>query len=265
MLKKILIIFSFYFAYLFLIFIFQRSLIYPGKYIKTSGNVPVHSGLKRIWIDTSVGRIEAWFSPVKDLKNGEKRPAVMFAHGNYEIIDYNYREALRYNRLGIHAFLIEYPGYGRSEGSPSQETIEETFIKAYDWLIDNPKVDVDRIIAHGRSLGGGAVCLLASKRNVRALILQSTFTDLGQFAWSYFAPPFLVRDPFNNLSVVASFNGPILIFHGKYDDVIPYKNGVKLHKNARMGRLITMDCHHNNCPVDGDEFWGYIREFLKRI
>ncbi len=238
--------------------------MYPGKYIKKRDVSLSEYDIERIWIKTETGRVEAWFSGVKNLKKGQKKPAVIFAHGNYELIDYCYQEIINYNRLGINVLLVEYPGYGRSEGTPSQDSIEDVFIKAYDLLVEKKTVDEKRIITHGRSLGGGAACLLAKKRRVSAIILQSAFTDLKQFAKIYFLPSFLVKDVFDNLSVVKEFKGPILIFHGKYDKTIPYKNGKKLYEQSQDAELVPMDCGHNDCPVYGEEFWRKIEEFINR-
>ena len=237
-------------------------MIYPGRYIRVPENIKLNSLIEKVWLNTSTGKVEAWFIPVKNADKKVKLPAVIFAHGNYEVIDYNYQEALRYNNLGIHVMLVEYPGYGRSSGSPSQDKIEEVFLKSYDWLVKKQNVDKGKIIGHGRSLGGGPVCILASKRKINVLILQSTFTNMKQFSWKYFAPPVLVKDPFDNISVVRVFNGPILFFHGQRDDIIPYKNSVKLHNAAKNGRLVSLNCGHNDCPVIEDEFWNEIKIFL---
>ncbi len=263
-LRVIITVISFYVTYGLILFIFQRSLLFPGRYIGASKlSAPAINNLERIWLNTSVGRIEAWYMPVKDSGRDKKRPVVIFAHGNYELIDYFSRDMLRYNEMGVNVLMVEFPGYGRSEGYPSQDTIGEAFARAYDWLIENRGVDRTNIIAHGRSVGGGPACSLAGERSIRALILQSTFTSVKQFAWRYLLPPFLLRDPFDNLSVVQSFEGPVLILHGRYDEIIPYKNALGLYKSAKRGKLITYNCHHNDCPPDWDAYWKSIEEFLE--
>jgi fermentation-respiration switch protein FrsA (DUF1100 family) len=165
--------------------------------------------------------------------------------------------------LGIGVLLVEYPGYGRSKGTPSQSSITETFVTAYDMLTARADVDASKIILVGRSLGGGAVCALAAKRPAAVLILMSTFTSARSFATKYLIPGFLVRDPFDNLSVVRSFYGPVLIMHGKRDEVIPYKHGLALHRAARNGKMITYDSGHNDSPPDWDIFFREVESFLK--
>jgi len=167
--------------------------------------------------------------------------------------------------MGIGVLLIEYPGYGRSEGSPSQKNISHAFNAGYDYLVSRKDVDPNRIILFGRSVGGGAVCALASNKPSAALILQSTFTSVRSFASSFLAPGFLVRDPFDNLAVVSTYTSPILIIHGKNDDIIPFSHGKALYEKCLKGKLIVYDCSHNDCPPDYVIFWKDIETFLTNI
>jgi fermentation-respiration switch protein FrsA (DUF1100 family) len=265
MLKIFVTILVLYLLYVALLFCFQRSLLFPGQYIKPP-NILIENNdyIQQVWLETSFGKVEAWFSRANRVEN-IRNTSLILAHGNYELIDYCIEELLMYKELGIHVLLVEFPGYGRSEGSPSQKTVTETFVKAYDWLIENCGMDENSIIVHGRSVGGGAVCALANERKVKAIILQSTFTNVTQFTNRYLVPGFLVKDIFDNLSVVKSFTGPILIFHGKYDEVIPFQNGKQLYENSKNAQFIAYNCNHNDFPPNRDIYWDTIRIFLDRI
>ena len=74
------------------------------------------------------------------------------------------------------------PGYGRSAGSPSEKSITEAFLAAYDAITTRDDVDPSQVILFGRSLGGGAVCALSKYRPIKALILMSTFTSVRSMA-----------------------------------------------------------------------------------
>lgn len=257
----ILILYVFYSGFLFLV---QRKIMFPRYMIdvpaESEVNVP---GMEKIWLKTGRGTIESWYLPAVTKPGALPRPAVIFAHGNGELIDFWPVELKGFTRFGIGVLLVEYPGYGRSKGTPSQSSITETFVTAYDMLTARADVDASKIILVGRSLGGGAVCALAAKRPAAALILMSTFTSARSFATKYLIPGFLVRDPFDNLSVVRSFYGPVLIMHGKRDEVIPYKHGLALYRAARNGKMITYDSGHNDSPPDWDIFFRDVESFLK--
>jgi hypothetical protein len=91
---------------------------------------------------------------------------------------------------------------------------------------------------------------------------MSTFTSARSFAKKYFAPGFLVRDPFNNLAVVRNYPKPVLVFHGKFDEVIPYSHGLALYKSAPRATMITYESGHNDCPPNWEMFWRDIEAFL---
>ena len=94
---------------------------------------------------------------------------------------------------------------------------------------------------------------------------MSTFTSIRAFTRRYLAPPFLVLDPFDNLTTVRNYPGPILILHGSKDDLIPYKHGKMLHQAARNSKLITYTAGHNDFPPDWERFWKDVETFLREI
>jgi fermentation-respiration switch protein FrsA (DUF1100 family) len=249
-------------VYCGLIFLMQRQIMFPRHLIGIPPKGEALPFMEKIWIKSSFGITEAWFLTPGMKDKRFPAPAVIFAHGNGELIDLWPNELKRFNGFGIGVLLVEYPGYGRSEGMPSQKNIEETFNNAYDILTKRKDVDPARIILLGRSLGGGAVCLLAAERPSAALILMSTFTGTRSFAKQYFVPSFLVRDPFDNLSVIRRYIKPVLLIHGKFDEVVPYSHGEALYQSAPHATLITYACGHIDCPPDWEMFWRDITAFL---
>jgi len=268
--------FFIYFTYCCLLFVMQRQIIFPRSQIPYSSETEkVVPELEKIWLSTYSGKFETWFMPPLNINPSKSAPvksaptkpapAVIFGHGNAELIDFCPEELNFFTRIGIGVFLIEYPGYGRSEGSPSQKSISQAFDAGYEYLVSRKDVDPNRIILFGRSLGGGAVCDLASNKPSAALILQSTFTSVRAFASRFLAPGFLVRDPFDNLSVVSTYTGPVLIMHGKNDDIIPFAHGKALYDKCLKGKLIVYDCSHNDCPPDYAIFQKDIETFLADV
>ena len=120
-----------YAVYCVLLFLGQRQVIFP-RYMIPAPPVPDYKtlGVEPLWLEASFGRVEAWYLPPES--TGKPCPAVIFGHGNGELIDYWPGELGRFASLGIGLLLVEYPGYGRSAGAPSQDSISETFALAYD-------------------------------------------------------------------------------------------------------------------------------------
>ncbi|MFQ5485733.1 MAG: alpha/beta hydrolase [Desulfobacterales bacterium] len=257
----VLVVYVVYSGFLFLI---QRKIMFPHYMIDVPAegevNVP---GTEKIWLKTGGEKLESWYLPPGSKQGVQSTPAVIFAHGNGELIDFWPVELNRFAGLNIGVMLVEYPGYGRSQGTPSQSSITDAFVTAYDKLCAREDVDDSKIILVGRSLGGGAVCALAAKRPAAALILMSTFTSARSFATKYLIPGFFARDPFDNLSVVSSFDGPVLIMHGKKDEVIPYSHGLALWRAAKSCKMITYDSGHNDSPPDWGIFMQDVESFLR--
>ena len=243
---------------------FQRRIVFPRHlttpYPNAGLNIP---DLEKMWVSSSDGPIEAWFLPGDNISAENPGAAVLFAHGNAELIDYWTEPLSSYRRMGISVFLPEYRGYGRSAGSPSQQTLTEDFVQFYDQLIARKDVNPKQIIFHGRSLGGGVVCALAEHRKPAAFILQSTFISVRELAKRFWVPGFLMLDPFDNISVISKSDLPVLIIHGRQDELIPFKHAESLHATANNSTLIPYDCDHNSCPPDWNVFWKDIQMFLK--
>jgi hypothetical protein len=252
-----------YAAYCLLLFLAQRQVLFPRYMIPEPPPVDMRTlGVEPLALETGFGRVDAWYLPPA-AGSAAPGPAVVFAHGNGELIDYWPEELRGFSKMGVGLLLVEYPGYGRSAGSPSQDRIAEVFTLAYDRLAARPDVDPARIVFFGRSLGGGAVCDLSLRRPAAALILMSCFKSVRAFAGRYLAPSFLIRDPFDNLEAVRRFRGPVLVIHGRFDEVIPFGHGQALHGAAGQGKFIAYEAGHNDCPPEWGLFWRDVESFLR--
>lgn len=239
-----------------LVFFVQRWLAFPGALRHPLRAGPVApAGVEQVWIETSHGRVEAWLFTTE--AEGV-RPTVVYAHGNGELIDDWRGEMSSLTAEGLNVLAVEFPGYGFSEGKPSRRTIRETFNAAFDRMAARPDVASDRIVAYGRSMGGGAAGDLARDRPVAALVLQSTFSSTMAMARSMLVPGFLVRDRFDNIAALRSFDGPVLLMHGPRDDVIPFSHAERLAATREDLRITTIDCAHNDCA----RVWPDIRKHL---
>lgn len=250
-----------YVIYAALLFVMQRRIVFPTHLIPDPGEPRLPVGAESMWLPVDGGNVEAWFLP--STTGTGASPLAIFAHGNGELIDYWADELAALRDHGIGVLLVEYPGYGRSGGAPSLRTIEQGFVAAYDAVVARPDVDRDRVLAVGRSLGGGVVTRLATRRPVRALVLLSTFTHARRLARRFLVPGVMVRDPFDNLAVVKAFDGPVFVAHGRADEVIPFEEGRRLAGAALHGEFQPLPCGHNDCRL-GRPFWDDVAGFLRR-
>ncbi len=248
------------------LFILQDSLIFPADMAPTP--------LKRIPYGKSTvvtefpledgGAVMSWYVPAR-VANSRPGPVAIFFHGNAEIIDFEDEIVQPYLGLGVSVLLPEYRGYGRAGGKPSEAAIVADCVRFYDELLKRPDVDPKRIVFHGRSLGGAVAVQVAAQRKPAALILQSTFTSLARMAQGYGAPSFLVRHGFRTDERIGSLGVPVLLAHGRRDDIVPFRHAEQLKALVPDAELIAFDCDHNGFPGDGndDAYWDGITAFLR--
>jgi uncharacterized protein len=256
--------FVLYLGFLGLLFIAQNSIIYPGAKNKVDALPPHSAGVEALRIPTAAGNVEALFLPSTVDSAARAKPVVIFGHGNGEVTDYwvTALDGFRERRIGV--LLVEYPGYGRSTGSPSEAAIRIAMDAAYDRIAVDPRVDRTRIFGFGQSLGGGAICLLAKDRTLRALILESTFPSLDIFTTGYRAPSFLLRDHFDNLAVVAHFSGPVLVIHGRQDRLIPWQQAQRLASASAQSTFKLYECGHGCWDPEHLPLWQDLMPFLSK-
>ncbi|NKB88302.1 MAG: alpha/beta fold hydrolase [Acidobacteria bacterium] len=248
-------------AYWTLIWAVQRNLLFPAPPASVGRRAP-HDSV-RVELSTPAGPMEAWFLPA-DGDPTVPGPAILFAHGNGEIIDYLPDTFDGARSAGFGVLLIEYPGYGRNPGRPTEASVRRVMTEGFDWLATQPEVDPERIIAYGRSLGGGAVGALLTQRRPAAVILQSTFRSIRHMARRLLVPGFLVRDPFDTIHSLTQHAGPLLLIHGDRDDVVPIGESEALHAAFPDSEYVVLPCGHNDCPTSWPEHWEMVLGFLAR-
>lgn len=253
-------------AYLALLFVAQRSMLFPMP-----ADVPPAAppGAEDVRVRFDGGEAYALLlapaSPKLRWSEGGPlgrqgmAPLLMFMHGNGELADYWTGEFDEPRAWGMAVLLIEYPGYGRAAGAPSEKSITEAVRALYDWAQQDPRIDSARIVPYGRSLGGSAAARLAVDREVAALILESAFTNVAEFAARFLAPAFLIRDPFDTRKALAEYRGPLLVIHGRHDTIVPVTHGRELAALVPGARLHEIDCGHNDCPRQWDTVEGLLR------
>ena len=232
----------------------QRPLTYPRPPLPAAPPA-LPAGARQVWLGPNRDW-EAWLLP--PATGARPFPLLIYTHGNGELIDHWVAPFAAMTDAGVAVLLVEYPGYGRSGGRPSHDSITAAIVAAFDFASGRPDIDPGRIAAYGRSLGGAAVCELAAARPVAALILESTFTSMADLM-PWFVPRALVLDPFDSLAVIVAGAPPALVMHGVRDRVIPYAHGETLARAAGT-EPVPLPCGHNGCPRQ----WPLILDFLRR-
>ena len=229
------------------------------------GNPPAGIEAENVEMTSRLGdRIHAWWSVPHGWK--PEQGAVIFCHGNGGNLSLRAGALPHWTgELGLAVLLFDYPGYGRSSGTPSEAGCYAAGDAAYDWLTDVQTVPVERIILYGGSLGGGIATELARRRPHRALVLVAAFTsfpDMAQLRFPWLPGRWLVRNQFDNLEKIANCRGPVFIAHGTSDDLIPLEQGEHLFAAAREPKRLLRMFHYRHNDLPTDEFYPALHAFL---
>ena len=194
------------------------------------------------------------------------RPVVLFAHGNAEDIGLGGWHAERYAESGVSILAFDYPGYGLSTGTPSEEGAYSAADAALAWLLRTTGVDEDRVLLHGRSLGGAVMVELASRAPIGGLVIESSFVSAYRVLTRYRVLP---TDPFPSLARLPEVAAPVLVIHGDRDAVIAPWHGRRLYEaipDERRSALWVEGAGHNDLAfVAGDAYWDALAAFVVRV
>jgi hypothetical protein len=207
--------------------------------------------------------IHGWWFPHEGAKG-----ALLYLHGNAGNLSHRRDTVAQMRRvLNENILIIDYPGYGKSGGSPSEAGCYESAEAAYKWLTEEKKVPGERVILFGGSLGSGVAVELASRHKHRALLLLSPFTslpDVGASIYPWLPVRWLMRNRFDSLSRIASCTRPIFIVHGTADNVVPFHLGQKLFEAVQGPKQFVRVPGGGHNDGMGDAMLEQFVAFLKR-
>jgi fermentation-respiration switch protein FrsA (DUF1100 family) len=207
--------------------------------------------------------VHGWMVPCEG-----SQVTLLFFHGNAGNIGDRVENVKRLHEVGIRVFILDYRGYGHSEGSPSEKGLYEDAQAAYAYLLSRADVHPGRIAVFGRSLGGAVAVDLASRVPCWKLIVESTFTSAADMAGQML--PFLpmsrlITERFDSAAKIGKVRAPLLQFHGTQDEIVPFHLGRRLHELAPEPKEfvpIPGATHNDTYLVGGKPYFEKIRSFL---
>ncbi len=195
---------------------------------------------------------------------------VLFFPGNYGSVTQRFGFAEEIRALGFGVLLMEYRGYGDSEGRPTEHGVYLDAEAALSYLVDTLLVPKARIVLYGRSLGSVVAVQLAVEGGFAGAVLVSPVScasDVARAMGLGLLAPF-VRRRFNTVDKVTGLDCPLVVFHGTLDEVLPAAMGRAVYEAAcepKELRLIDGAGHNDLIIVAADRFWIPFAEFLDRV
>jgi uncharacterized protein len=245
---------------------FVRKMVYPSPPLRVSSPPP--KPFQELWLEAGAGfKIATWYYEASD----HDAPALVYFHGNGENLETLWQSGLLDSlvNLNISILALDYPGYGRSRGRPSESSIQGAASAALRWM--NAKHPDSVLISCGWSLGAAVAIDSASKQQniVDGLIVMSVWSSLPDAAREHF-PGWMVRsllqETYDCLSAAKTISKSALFIHGERDSLIPAVQGRKV-ADAMKGNVkwvLLPNTSHNDL-LARQQVWREIKSFLKSL
>lgn len=256
----------FYLMLVLLMWLFQERLVFLPHLGRELVATPSDIGLdwQPVELITEDGlRLDAWWLPVEN-----PRASLLFLHGNAGNISHRLESLAQLNELGLAVLILDYRGYGRSEGRPSEAGTALDADAGWRWLKEESGQDPQRLVIFGRSLGSAVAAELARRTDPAALILESPFRsvpDLGQKLYPWLPVRPLARLQYPTVEYVTQRQMPLLVIHSETDEIIPFSEGQAVYEAAPSPKeLLVIQGGHNTGFLESQAtYLPAIDEFLK--
>jgi uncharacterized protein len=258
------ILLGFYVVVVAVMWWFENRLVYHPSKAEDHWEQLQEPGLEDVDFQTADGtKIHAWYLP----KTNGDLCTVIF-HGNAGNLS-NRGELMRKLRdtLGTNTFVFDYPGFGKSEGTPNEQSVYASCEAALEWLKAQKGYGAKKLIFYAESIGSGAAIEMAKRHGCAGLILIKGFTTLPKVAKQrfFFVPTeWLMSNRFHNIEKIPAIHCPIMILGSTGDRVVPFSHSEELFAAANEPKAFYRDegnGHNNRLP---EEFWPKLGAFFAK-
>ena len=200
----------------------------------------------------------------------DTRMVLLWFHGNAANLSYRYDMIRAMVEIPVQVFIIDYRGYGKSEGTPSEKGLYIDAQAAWDYLASIRKIESRRIVIFGKSLGGVPAIDLAGRVNPAGLIVQSSFTSASDMAARImpFFPRFLLHTRMDSINKIGNVQCPKLFIHSREDEVVPYDLGRRLFDAAAEPKEfydVKGAPHNSTYLIGGKPYFAALRRFIESV
>ena len=215
-------------------------------------------------------KLHGWFCTPAVVGSGATKAemTMLWLHGNAGNISHRYEIINRFVKIPVNVFIIDYRGYGKSEGKPSEEGLYRDAQGAWDFLVNDLRIPPDRIVVFGKSLGGAIAIDLATRIQPAGLIVQSSFSSAADMAATVMPllPKSLLHHRLDSVSRIEQVSCRKLFIHSQADEIVPFRLGKKLFDAAPEPKEfyeVKNAPHNETCFVGGAAYIDKLREFIQ--
>ena len=244
------------------VYFYQRNLLYhPSE--NNYQNDKIQFNYEEIFIKVNNEiRLKSWIIK-KDLKSLK---TLVFFHGNAGDLSNRIYKLNELAKLDINILLISWRGFSGNKGFPTEKNLYKDAEAAIKWL-NSKEVKNNKIILYGESLGTGVAVEIGKKNTFNSIILESPFTSMESTAkiyYPYLPVKLLLKDKYNSISKIQAISTPILIMHGKKDDIVPFSMGKELFEKANSPKYSYFTPDDDHMLEFNDQILKSIKNFIDK-
>ena len=256
----LLILISIYLFILISTYLFQRNLLYHPTENNYSGDKLIVS-VEKIKIKTRSNiELLSWYHK----KNINDYKTILFLHGNAGSLENRIHKINNFKDLNVNFLLLAWRGFSGNKGSPTEQNLYEDAWSAIKWL-KSEGIKESNIIIYGESLGTGVATEIAQNKNLAGVILESPFTsmiDAGKTKYPYLPVKFLLKDKYESNKKIQNIKTPILIMHGKVDNIVPFYMGEKMYDLANEPKYSYFTEYDDHMMEYNEKLLNALKEFI---
>ena len=252
-----------YFIIILFVYFYQRNLLYhpsENNYL----NDKITFNYEEIFIETDKKiKLKSWFIK-KDL---DKFKTILIFHGNAGNLFNRVYKLNELNKLDVNILLISWRGFSGNKGKPTEKNLYRDADEAVKWL-NNQGVISKNIILYGESLGTGVATELGTSNAFGGIILESPFTSIANAAkiyYPYLPVNIILKDRYDSIGKIKNITTPILIMHGKKDNIVPQKMGLELYEKANQPKFSYFPENDDHMMEYNDNLLNSIKLFINKI
>ena len=249
-----------YFFILISTYIFQRNLLYYPTENNYSGDQILVS-VEKVKINTQDGiELMSWYHN----KNVNNYKTILFLHGNAGSLENRIHKINHFKDMNINFLLVAWRGFSGNKGTPTEKGLYEDAESAVRWL-KSKGVRENNIIVYGESLGTGVATEIAQNKNFAGIILESPFTsmiDAGKDKYPYLPVRLLLKDRYESNKKIKNINSPILIMHGKVDNIVPFYMGKKMYELANEPKYSYFSEYDDHMMEYNEKLLKVLKDFI---
>ena len=242
----------------------DRLVYFPSKVLDGGTPAALQLAFEDVTLQASDGvGLHAWYVPAPGAVS-----TLLFLHGNAGNISHRLDKLAVLNDLGTNVMLLDYRGYGSSQGVPDEAGTYRDAEAAYTWLRDRG-VAPAQLVVYGESLGGPIATDLAARLPVGGLILESapsSILDVARYHYPWLPVALFLSVRYDALAKIGRVTAPLLILHSRDDEIVPFAMAEQLYAAAPSPkRLVALrGAHNDNFIVSADTYRAALDDFLRR-